>query len=328
MGESKRRRTAMGGDAMLSPEAVLRHLIERHREYYIVAGQPGADPVFLLFRKHGPPVVCAEPVLGNGSFEERERVVQALKGKVAELGDVCLYAFVYEAWMAPRASDLRPRDSDQRIEMLVTEVVHRDGRFLCRAVEMVRDWQSGKVVELKEIEGDRGISRYDLFEAVFHIPVGRHRDANGKVVPFESKADCAAAMRDLADKVWRHRAWVIIGPETTQRGNTATKEVLDSPRPKARGNRALSPTLGCEGTPDGQGEATGDAARDRRIRNGGSEAMMRAGRSIATPTRPRPGSKRPRGQHANRTWRGLRHHLDPQRRRRRVRHPVVRQRRT
>jgi hypothetical protein len=70
---------------------------------------------------------------------------------------------------------------------------------------------------------------------VFHIPVGRKRRRNGKVVLFKSRADQAEGMKGWVEMMWEHPATlaagacVIIGPTTTSYFDLQTKTVVQSP---------------------------------------------------------------------------------------------------
>jgi hypothetical protein len=69
---------------------------------------------------------------------------------------------------------------------------------------------------------------------VFHIPVGRRRRRNGKVVLFKDHADQVEAMEGWVEMTWEHPAslaagaCVIIGPTTTSYMDLQTKTVVQS----------------------------------------------------------------------------------------------------
>jgi hypothetical protein len=69
---------------------------------------------------------------------------------------------------------------------------------------------------------------------VFHIPVGRRRRRNGKVVLFKDHADQAESMEGWVEMTWENPAsraagaCVIIGPTTTSYYDLQTKTVLNS----------------------------------------------------------------------------------------------------
>lgn len=97
----------------------------------------------------------------NGTFDEASknefssfmRFVLQHRSDQQERNPVKRYVFVCEAWTISRDSksalqDKMPSDCDDRIEVVFIDVRDRDGDFCWEAYELVRDWTTGKVIEL------------------------------------------------------------------------------------------------------------------------------------------------------------------------------------
>jgi hypothetical protein len=241
MGEARRRRQARGGAGPLDDlERVILRTINRDlHQHFILNGKRSLEPnpSIVLFREGAPVTVMMMPNWGNAGFDEKEVTAQKLRQKIADLGDVWIYALVMETWSAPEG-EVRPRDSDQRCEVILVHIVHRDGRRLSQWTEMVRDWHTGKVTELKAQIGKAGFSRLELFLPICHIPAGPRRDANGVVISFDKLSDWDAVMPKWCAMIKQDPrtiaagGWVCVGPDVTTRYELATREMVQSPTPE------------------------------------------------------------------------------------------------
>jgi hypothetical protein len=150
----------------LTKEEALADLNECNRAFYLEHKMQDLQPMFFLFRSSETiPVLC--PFDDDRS---KDLAISVLRRKVRELGDVYMYAFISEGWALrlPPGSDpsksVRPSKSDQRIELVTTMVVHRDGTRLSDMHELIRDWKTGHVIELKALDRtDQMETRFELF---------------------------------------------------------------------------------------------------------------------------------------------------------------------
>lgn len=115
--------------------------------------------------------VCANgdilPIVIGTSFDEESKddLVEMCQKNFAAWG-VVRYVFASEAWIASYSGDdaqkamkdpNRPMPSqvESRIEAMTIQVIDKDGSQASAALEMVRDWQTGLVTDLKEHLMDR-----------------------------------------------------------------------------------------------------------------------------------------------------------------------------
>lgn len=152
----------------MTPAEALATLQESHRHFYLELGHDDLVAMFILYRPEDAVfVACPMP----DKPAERDGAVAAVRKIAADCGDVYMYAFVSEGWALSFGpgeqvpENIRPSQSNQRVEMVSTMVCHRDGRRLSDMCELVRDWKSGKVVALKPM----GVStmletRFELFD--------------------------------------------------------------------------------------------------------------------------------------------------------------------
>jgi hypothetical protein len=155
---------AKGWKEALAPEEALKEISSLHHQYYRSDCNESFPPSFMLYRSNGPIWL----LYNNFSRPaERDAIVGRLRRIIREAGGVYMYSVTAESWCAHASSNVRPSKCENREEIIWTIVEHRDGRRACGIWELVRDWATGRVTELKEWDGidvDSIAHRFDLFE--------------------------------------------------------------------------------------------------------------------------------------------------------------------
>jgi len=162
-------------EELMTPKQALDAMIGCHRGFYIRAGGEDLSPMYWLWRTSGemvPVLLMSMPM----KSEDRDALAGMVKARAKQMGDVYMFAFISEAWTMPpltpeeyKALKTMPSQSDKRIEVITTLIGHRDGRRIMDTHELVRDWKTGKVVELKARDCHEDSvsgyvqSRFDLF---------------------------------------------------------------------------------------------------------------------------------------------------------------------
>lgn len=156
-----------------SVNGLLDHMAQYVRDYWLGENARDKDDKNKQFM---PMVtaVCANgdivPMMVGTNFDEESKddFVEMCQMNFQKWG-VERYVFASEAWLAcydgSAAKDaldggkprLQPSQVEGRIEVVTIQAVDRDGSHAFAALEMVRDWQTGLVVELKEYQMERSI---------------------------------------------------------------------------------------------------------------------------------------------------------------------------
>jgi len=142
---------------LTTPEQALDAMIDCHRAFYIERQGDELMASYILWRRNGeivPVMLASMPK----KYADKKNMVACVRQKLEELGDVYMFAFLSEGWSLPpmspaelRALKTSPTQSEHRIEVVNTFIGHRDGTRCFVMHELVRDWQSGHVVELKNL---------------------------------------------------------------------------------------------------------------------------------------------------------------------------------
>lgn len=121
----------------------------------VLVGEPKEKeliPVWAMVTKSGQTLMFATPFYGGE--ETKEAVAQAMRLFMERVG-VVRYTFMSEAWAAQTSKsewtqDQRPPSQrDDRTEIVLICGGEKD-KTVIDSYEMVRDWQTGSVVELKQ----------------------------------------------------------------------------------------------------------------------------------------------------------------------------------
>lgn len=124
----------------------------QHAERVLV-GDKGAElmPVWCVLTKTGQSAIIATPFFGE---ESKGQIAEAMRDFMRRVGAV-RYTMASEAWLASgKSPDGRPpKDRDDRIEVVMICGCGK-GESQMRTFEIIRDWQTGVVTELKPMEGD------------------------------------------------------------------------------------------------------------------------------------------------------------------------------
>ncbi len=117
--------------------------------------------------------VCANgdivPMMIGTNFDEdsKDDLVEMCQINFNKWG-VVRYVFASEAWLASYEGDaaraeldkkdrLPPSQVESRVEVMTIQAVDRDGTHAFAALEMVRDWSTGLVTDLKEFQIERAV---------------------------------------------------------------------------------------------------------------------------------------------------------------------------
>lgn len=131
----------------------------------VLIGKPGAEivPMWLVIYPQGA-LLCPTPFHGEQS---KDAVAGAIRNLMRGVG-ATQYSLVTEAWMAEGKADLPPAKRSDRVEVVMILVADHDGSTM-RSYEIIRDWDSGVVTELKskgESEDGMAMGRFsDLLSA-------------------------------------------------------------------------------------------------------------------------------------------------------------------
>jgi hypothetical protein len=151
-----------------SAEALLDHLTDYARTIYLApdaTAETQLRPMVIACCANGDVV----PLVNVGLFDADEKDAWAdMCRKVFKEWNVKHYGLIVEAWAAtPRADDLtlsgglkenamRPSERDDRVEVVMITAEDRRGRTKGRTLEIVRDYATGKVADLRPILEDIG----------------------------------------------------------------------------------------------------------------------------------------------------------------------------
>ena len=136
---------------MTSIDTMHEHLRETATKAY-KDGIEEIPPHWTIATKNGQVLDIITPFVGEDSKQTVATVMRGLMGSI----DAIRYGFMSESWMVSvkdksQIDGRPPSERDDRIEVLV--VVCSDGeQSKMRAYELIRDWDSGSVTELKLLE--------------------------------------------------------------------------------------------------------------------------------------------------------------------------------
>jgi hypothetical protein len=141
-------------------------LIAAHRAFYTADPKEQLSPMIIFYTPDGTGTAVSFHM--DGGEDNKAYIAQKMKAMFAEQ-NVQMYAFFAEAWAAAYDKgkvDVMPSKREDRKEIVCTLVVHRDGRKMCSATEINRDWESGGAVLGKvENSGDSFGGRFaELFD--------------------------------------------------------------------------------------------------------------------------------------------------------------------
>ena len=141
-----------------SVENLAAHMVQYLREWWAEPEQTVESefqPMLIAVCKNGDIV----PIVVSSDFDADGKDAFADQCRTMfELWDVERYVFTSEAWMAPGrigASEGLPRNEmpsqrEDRMEVVIVTAVERERSiFIC--LEMVRDWITGKITDLREV---------------------------------------------------------------------------------------------------------------------------------------------------------------------------------
>ena len=151
---------------------MLDHMVNYIRDYWL--GPNARDPKD-KDKSFTPMItaVCANgdilPIVIGSSFDEdsKDDLVEMCQKNFQKWG-VVRYVFASEAWIASYTGDdaqkamkdpnrPMPSQMENRIEAMTIQAIDKDGSQASAALEMVRDWQTGLVTDLKEHMMDRAV---------------------------------------------------------------------------------------------------------------------------------------------------------------------------
>lgn len=140
-----------------SSQSLHDHLVAAHRTFYANGDKDAMLKPMLM-------VVCANgdivPILTEFSDEDGKEKFAATMRRAFRTWNVIRYAFVSESWMATyddrSLSGGMPSQREDRKEIVVTFAMERDGASVMSVLELIRDWNTGKVSELREMDGFDG----------------------------------------------------------------------------------------------------------------------------------------------------------------------------
>jgi hypothetical protein len=137
-----------------SVEAMLNATTERAQDMIIGRGTDEVlTPTWTMVTVKGQLVVFATPFDGGDGY--KDIIAEAMKKFMTE-AKVVRYSFISEAWAASplkeewdKGDRRPPSEREDRIEVVLITVADKSGSWV-RTLEMVRDWETGKVIELKQ----------------------------------------------------------------------------------------------------------------------------------------------------------------------------------
>lgn len=126
----------------------------QHHEYFARPDTQADDqyrPMLFAVCENGQVV----PILTDFSSDQEKDFFCAQMAVAFKLWRVVRYSFAMEAWFATDITEenkhLAPSQREDRKEMIFTSVIDKDGSSAFSALEMIRDWQTGKVTELRDM---------------------------------------------------------------------------------------------------------------------------------------------------------------------------------
>lgn len=146
----------------LNNEAFMAHTIDFVKDFYLTEPSKEKElaPMFTVVANNGQVVPFVTPFVGEPEDMDlvKNTVAQGLRTMMQVIGAV-RYSFMSEAWMAKFSSfeDSRKRRKGRPISQLedkveVVVIIVSDAENTTSATfELVRDWTSGEVTELKPI---------------------------------------------------------------------------------------------------------------------------------------------------------------------------------
>jgi len=132
---------------------LLEIVVEQHKSFFAQAEtqHQSLSPMFIAIKADG----SAEQYLVDIENEQQKQMLCDQLSEHFKSTNVQYYAFFTEAWAAiyqDRQMNVQPSKREDRTEIVLTIVADNEGNKLGSTLEMVRDWNTNRVVELKEYE--------------------------------------------------------------------------------------------------------------------------------------------------------------------------------
>lgn len=136
-----------------SVQTMCDYMTAQHKEYFAHADAEADDqyrPMLFAVCENGEIV----PILTDFQSDEQKDFFCAQMAVAFKLWRVVRYAFAMEAWFTDNVTEenkhIAPSQRDDRKEMIFTSVIDKDGSTAFSSLEMIRDWTTGKVTELRD----------------------------------------------------------------------------------------------------------------------------------------------------------------------------------
>lgn len=132
--------------------------IAYHHARRVLVGEPKETtmmPAWCILTESGQTAIIATPFFDDPT---KDAVAAAMRVLMAEVGAI-RYTMVSEAWLATgKTPDRRaPSERDDRVEVIMIWGCGKGNDAQMRTYEMIRDWETGSVTELRLMEGDSEI---------------------------------------------------------------------------------------------------------------------------------------------------------------------------
>lgn len=143
-------------------------LIGMHKKFYADADADAVlQPMVFVVCENGD----VAPIMTAFDGDDTKDAFAAFLRENFPKWGVVRYAFFAEAWAAvidhPKGEYVRPSQSDNRKEIVATVCIDRDGTQKMSTLELVRDWQTGKVIDLVTMDDYDGTGIAGRFAELF-----------------------------------------------------------------------------------------------------------------------------------------------------------------
>lgn len=144
-----------------SNESLIEDCIRMARNYYLEQEREPSDemqPTWHLLSGNNQTALIVTPFIGPDE-NVKDLVAMTIRKFISET-HVKRYAFMSEAWLATSSKEqwknnkLPPSQRSDRVEVIIIMAQGRDDEGLMKAFEIVRDWETGKVTDLKPYQTD------------------------------------------------------------------------------------------------------------------------------------------------------------------------------
>lgn len=133
-------------DTQLTAKMLHDKLVEAHRAFYTDDPQAQLNPSLVGYTADREMIMVAIEMSGSGA--EKDAIAEKLKALI-KAHNIVVYGFFSEAWAASYEKNKvnkMPSEREDKREIVVTVVVHKDGDRICSAMEINRDWETGGAV--------------------------------------------------------------------------------------------------------------------------------------------------------------------------------------